>query len=124
MNANLKSTARNFTGNQLITDYESLAKSTFKQAVDAANSNNSLRALELGREAMIYANIETMALRSNIHRFMAFLNLSLGCYNTAKIHCFEAIRTLSKKNLKLYVSEKAYLLDLMNQIETTDKQAL
>ena len=87
----------------------------FELAIETANKSYKLKAMEIAREALIFAKQSNDYLAVYIHGFLAVLNIDLQKTSTARIHIYNAMNRLNDKHYSA-VSDKQYLEALLNKI--------
>ena len=87
----------------------------FELAIETANKSYKLKAMEIAREALIFAKQSNDYLAVYIHGFLAVLNIDLQKTSTARIHIYNAMNRLNPKHYSA-VSDKQYLEALLNKI--------
>ncbi|MEI6311886.1 MAG: hypothetical protein WCP57_06490 [Bacteroidota bacterium] len=97
-------------------ELQHMAEKVFREAIQKANQNKTIDALDLAQEALAYANMSQSTIRINIHRFLGFINLQLGKLNNARIHCYHALQALNIRS-KSYIEDKDYFEKMMQIIE-------
>ena len=68
-----------------------MAEKVFSEAIIKANHNKQSDAMDLAQEALVYANMSQSTVRTNIHRFLGFINFEIGKFSNARIHCYQAL---------------------------------
>lgn len=71
----------------------------FENAIDMANKQFKLKAMEIAREALIFAKKTNNYLSVYIHGFLAVLHMEMHKTSSARIHVYNAINTLNKDHL-------------------------
>ena len=97
-------------------------KALFEQAVSQANAGLKLLALETAREALIYAKRQSNEMQVRIHRFLAFLSMDFMKFDQAKIHCWQAMSALNRKNAEYDIEREVFelMLEKINAKANTD----
>lgn len=102
-------------------DLEKKAKRLFHEAVDAANKNKMDLAMELAREALVFARYVKSPHRVFIHNFLAVLSLEKRNFAVARYHTWQALQDLEGER-GIIRDEKAYLTALKREIEIQEKR--
>jgi hypothetical protein len=91
----------------------------FELAIETANQSYKLKAMEIAREALIFAKQSNAYLAVYIHGFLAVLNIDFNKTSTARIHLYNAINRLDKTHYS-YASDYKYLQALMNKLNKVE----
>lgn len=91
----------------------------FELAIESANQSYKLKAMEIAREALIFAKQSNDYLAVHIHGFLAVLSMEFKKNSHAKIHVFNALNRLDKKHFS-YESDMQYLNALLRKINRLD----
>lgn len=105
--------------NRDIREDEDLSKKSrrlFNEAIGAANNGKTDEAIDLGREALVYARYVKSPQRIFIHNFLAVLHLEKKKFAVAKYHTWQAIADLKAEEKEVSL-EKSYLVALQREIE-------
>lgn len=87
----------------------------FELAIETVNKGYKLKAIEIAREALIFAKQSNDYLALYIHGFLAVLHIDLQKTSTARIHIYNAMNRLNPKHYSAE-SDKQYLHALLNKI--------
>jgi len=93
----------------------------FELAIETANKGYKLKAMEIAREALIFAKQRKDYLAVYIHGFLAVLNIDFNKTSTARIHIYNAMNRLDKNHFSV-VSDKKYLGALLNKVNLIEHQ--
>ncbi|MBL6876438.1 MAG: hypothetical protein ISR01_06565 [Chitinophagales bacterium] len=91
----------------------------FELAIDSANKSYKLKAMDIAREALIFAKQSNDYLAVNIHGFLAVLSIDFKKTSHAKIHVYNALNRLDANHFS-YASDKQYLNALLRKINRID----
>lgn len=100
-------------------DLEKKAKRLFHEAVEAANKSKLDDAMELAREALVFARYVKSPQRVFIHNFLAVLNLEKRKFAVARYHTFQALQDLEGERGTIR-DERAYLTALQKEIDNQE----
>ncbi len=87
----------------------------FELAIESANKGYKLKAMEIAREALIFAKQSNDYLAVYIHGFLTVLCIDFKNTSHAKIHVFNALNRLDQKHFS-FVSDQQYLNALLKKI--------
>jgi len=87
----------------------------FELAIETANEGYKLKAMEIAREALIFAKQKNDYIAVYIHGFLAVLCIDFLKTSSARIHIYNAMNRLNTKHFS-YVSDHAYLTALLNKL--------
>ena len=93
----------------------------FELAIETANKGYKLKAMEIAREALIFAKQRKDYLAVYIHGFLAVLNIDLNKTSTARIHIYNAMNRLDNNHFSA-ASDKKYLGALLNKINLLEQK--
>ena len=93
----------------------------FELAIETANKGYKLKAMEIAREALIFAKQRKDYLAVYIHGFLAVLNMDLNKTSTARIHIYNAMNRLDNMHFSIE-SDKKYLGALLNKIDLLEQK--
>ncbi len=91
----------------------------FELAIDSANKSYKLKAMDIAREALIFAKQNNDYLAVHIHGFLAVLSIDFKKTSHAKIHVYNALNRLDTNHFS-YASDKQYLNALLRKISRID----
>ena len=80
----------------------------FELAIDSANKSYKLKAMDIAREALIFAKQSNDYLAVHIHGFLAVLSIDFKKTSHAKIHVYNALNRLDTNHFS-YATDKQYL---------------
>jgi hypothetical protein len=114
-------TANNFQHNQVKVNFigEVNEEQLFEKAIETANAGYKLKAMEIAREALIYARQNNNYTAVYIHSFLAALCMDFMQFNQARIHIYSAQNRLSKAHYH-YQTDKEYLDVLLKALEKAE----
>jgi hypothetical protein len=91
----------------------------FELAIETANAGYKLKAMEMAREALIFAKQNNEYLAVYIHSFLAVISLDFMKYSNARIHIYNAMHGLDKNHFS-YNTDKEYMETLLKAIEKAE----
>lgn len=95
----------------------------FQLAIESANQGLKLKAMDIAREALIFAKQKNDYIAVYIHSFLAVLSLELNKVSHAKIHVFNALNRLESKHYS-FDTDKTYLHALHKKINLLENPVL
>lgn len=87
----------------------------FELAIETANQGYKLKAMEIAREALIFAKQTNDYTMVYIHSFLAVLNTDFNKISSARIHIYNAMNRLNTKHYS-YETDNQYLTVLLSKL--------
>jgi hypothetical protein len=101
-------------------DLDKKSQRLFREAIKAANNGKTDEAMDLGKEALVYARYVKSPQRVFIHNFLAVLHLEKKKFAVARYHTWQALNDLEGEATTVQ-KERAYLSTLQKEIANQEK---
>lgn len=92
-----------------------------EMAVEMANKGNATKALEMAREALIFANRQNDYTKLYVHAFMAVLYLDMRNAEQTRWHIWKANNCLNENHFA-FQTDKTYLNALLGKLSRLENQ--
>ncbi len=91
----------------------------FDAAINAANKGLKLKAINIAKEALIYAKQQGNYTAIYIHSFLAVLSIDFKQYTNARIHLYHALNLLKQEHFS-YKKDLSYIQLLVQKLNQLD----